>query len=243
MDLKEFIKKHLNETITTCHFLTRLEDRVWGDKVDGPATINTKAYTGEDVASIIDLKSCDDKTKRSYIAREIPLTKYARMIIDTINVLEKDINFDTKYAIGLILWKSSTTYTGRGQSPAGNTLVAVMRQNTLTTLQWQPASDVHSGRVTGTDLILYAKDIIHYARESGKSRITDIDIDNIKTPKKTSNIKMGKGEEEFVIIFNGVKYIIDMKTGDLIKKNDKNKVIKFDDLDSQEQERILSLVN
>jgi hypothetical protein len=240
--IKKLVREKLNEVALDCHFLSRSEDRIWGDgKSKGvpAATINTGAYEGSDVVDILDLKTCDDETKKEYIKHDIPITKFAQIILNKINKLESGVNFNTKYAIGIIFWKSKVIH--KGGVGWGNTLVGIMRNNKMVTIQWQPAKDVNvsGGKVTDIQMILYVDDIFSYVTRTNNNTLTDNDLVAINQglSKKTTPDVI----KEPKINIDGVGYLVDTKTGDVRQKNGDKKIL-FKDLPSHKQEEVFDLI-
>lgn len=240
--IKKLLKQKLNEVKLSDHFLERSEDRVWGNQSKGPASINAGAYVGTDVVDNMDMRGYDEHTLKHFIKKNIPISSFVKKILNYFDVLENKINFKTKYAIGIIFWKSSVTYTGKGQNPPGNSLVGIMRDNIMVTLQWQPAKDVNigGGMVTDTDMLLPITLILQYVKETGITTLTDEDVRKINIIQK--GVDTTPKTTEPIVIINGVKYSVDMETGNVKQKNGAKSIF-FDDLPDDVQEKILSIIN
>lgn len=234
--IKKLLKQKLNEVEFHPHFYERCEDRVWGNKPEGPASINAPAYEGKYVSKR-DLQAYDDKLKELYTAYDIPLTREANKILALIDQIAP-IDFKISKGLAIILWSSSVIHTGKGQYPPGGTLLMIVRNNLIVTIQWQPNTSVNvgGGNVSDVDYLVQAPDLIKYASENGKSLINLEDILKITgkfTPEKP---------KDDIIIFNGAKYVIaNRETGDIKQKNG-DKVIKFDDLPDDIQAKILDII-
>lgn len=238
--MKELIKRLLKERLTEVefdpHFYERSEDRLWGNKPEGPASINAQAYEGNYV-SRRDLLAYNEKIKKLYTAHDVPLTDDVDNILRLIDAIAP-INFKVNKGIGIILWISSVIHTGKGQNPPGGTLLMIVRNNLIKTIQWQPNKDVNigGGHVTDVDFLLKAEDLINYVRENNKTTINGEDVLKIIgkfVPEKP---------KEDIISINGTKYIIaNRETGDLKQKNT-GKLILFDDLPDDIQLQVLDIL-
>lgn len=243
--MKSFIKKILKQRLTEVkfhnHYYERSEDRVWGKKPAGPASINTSAWSGEEVADTRDLIAYDEDKHKLYIEKNVPLTNYVKLILDKANELA-NITFDTPKAVAITLWKSSVVYTGKEQNPPGGTLVAVIRDNTVVNVQWQPNKDVNvsGGKVTKTDYIISFEMLMSYVEETGNKTITTKDLNTLKNRIMGVEPKEEKIDDTFII--NGSKYRILNNNGDLVNKNNSEKIIKFNDLPDDIQEKVLNAI-
>jgi hypothetical protein len=239
--MKEFIRKLLKERLTEVefapHFYERSEDRLWGNKPEGPASINAPAYEGNYV-NRRDLLAYNEKLKSLYTAYDVPLVSD---VDDILKVIDKiaPITFKVKNkGIGIILWSSGVVHTGRNQRPPGGTLLMIVRDNLIKTIQWQPNNDVNigGGHVTGVDFLLKSEDLLNYVRENGKTTINGEDV--LKIIGKFVEEK----PKEDIISINGTKYVIaDRETGDLKQKNS-GKIILFDDLPEDIQLQVLDIL-
>jgi hypothetical protein len=234
--IKKLLKQKLNEVAFDPHFYERSEDRVWGKKEAGPASINAPAYEGKYVSKR-DLQAYDEKLKKLYIANDIPLTREANKILALVDQVAP-INFKISKGLGIILWASTVVHTGKGQNPPGGTLLMIVRNNVVVTIQWQPNTSVNvgGGAVTDVDYLVQAPDLIKYANENGKSVI------NLEDILKITGKFVPEKPKDDIIIFNGAKYVIaNRETGDIKQKNG-DKVIKFDDLPEDLQAKILDII-
>lgn len=245
ISMKDFIrhklKLKLNEVIFDQHYYERSEDRVWGKKPEGPASINAAAWAGSEIADVRDLTAFDEKRKKLYTQPDVPLTNYVKLILNKANDLA-NITFDTPKAVAITLWKSSVVYTGKDQNPPGGTLVAVIRDNVVVNVQWQPNKDVNvsGGKVTKTDYIISFEMLMSYVAETGNTTIKTKDLNIMKD--RIMGIKPKEEKSEVVFVIDGSKYILLNKNGDLVNKNNPNKVIEFDNLPDDVQEKILDVI-
>ena len=239
--MKEFIRKLLKERLTEVefapHFYERSEDRLWGNKPEGPASINAPAYEGNYVKKR-DLIAWNDELRKKYTAYDVPLTSDVDEILALIDIIAP-ITFKVKNkGIGIILWSSGVIHTGKNQRPPGGTLLMIVRDNLIKTIQWQPNNDVNigGGHVTDVDFLVKAGDLIKYVDENGKSTINGEDVLKIIgkfVPEKP---------KEFTVIINSTKYVIaNHETGDLKQKNS-DKVIPFDELPDDIQLQVLDFL-
>lgn len=240
--MKDFIKNRLklrlNEVTFEDHYYERSEDRVWGKKPEGPASINAAAWAGKDVSDIRDLKAYDVDRKKLYTQPDVPLTNYAMQILDKAKLLA-DVTFNTPKSVAITMWKSNVVYTGKDQKPPGSTLVAVIRNDSVMNIQWQPSKDVNvsGGKVSNTDYIISFEMLMGYVAETGSKIITTQDLNILRD--RIMGVKPKEEKQEFVIRIDNSKYIILNDDGDLVNKNNPNKIIRFDDLPKEIQEKVL----
>lgn len=252
--MKDFIskkfKQRLNELRLSVHTIERLEDRVWGNKPAGPASINAQAWANpenfpeEDVIGVVNNKFHKEKA---------PVTPHVKRILDEIEFI-KTIDFDRSIDMAIIFWKSNKMETGLGQKPPGNVLVGVLRHNDLITIQWQPSSSISNGRITDINTVIEFDKLQQYITSNNLKTITPADIKKLTIKEKPVDPKK---EDELVININGVKYVLDGDKGVFYKKNDigkymrgevpKNELYKLDDifdrLPEDLQSKILSKIN
>lgn len=239
--IRKTLKRKLNEISFDPHFYERSEDRVWGKKPQGPASINAPAWAGDSVGNV-DLIALDTLTRKLYKQTDIPITQQVKIILDSVNVLE-DINFDTDKGVAVVLWKTKIVHTGKDQNPPGGTLLVIIRNNTALNVQWQPNKDVNigGGKVTGIDYIVNFDELLNYVSETGSKTITTKDLNILR------DRKMGKSEpkkeETPIFVVDGSKYILANKDGDLVNKNNPKKIIKFDDLPDDVQLQVLDSIS
>lgn len=240
--IKLLLKKKLNEVNFEPHFYERSEDRLWGKKPQGPASINASAWDGN-YADTVDLKAYDETDKSLYIKKHIPITQTVKIILDKINLLN-NIDFKTNKGVAIVMWKSSVTYTGKDQNPPGQQLLVIIRNNSAINMQWQPSVDVNisGGKVTGIDYIINIDTLIEYIKANNKTVITTEDLEAIKNAKSKTPKPQPKVVEKPTIIVNGSKYVVYNDNGDLVNKNNPQKIIKFDELSDDLQMQILDLL-
>ena len=236
--IKHTLKLRLNEVTFEDHYYERSEDRVWGKKPKGPASINAAAWAGKDVADIRDLKAYDDDTHKLYTQPDVPITNQVVLILNKANELA-DITFDTPKSVAITLWKSNIIHTGKDQRPGGGTLVAIIRNNSVMNVQWQPGKDVNvsGGKVTNTDYIISFEMLMAHVAKTGSKIIKTQDLNILRD--LIMGVKPKEEKQEFVIRIDNSKYIILNDDGDLVNKNNPNKIIRFDDLPKDIQEKVL----
>jgi hypothetical protein len=243
--MKDFIryklKQSLNEVTFEDHYYERSEDRVWGKKPAGPASINADAWAGNDVEDVRNLLAYDEVRHKLYTQHDVPITKKVKTILDKANDLA-DITFDTPKSVAITMWRSNVVYTGKDQKPPGGTLVAVIRNNSVMNIQWQPSKDVNvsGGKVTNTDYIISFEMLIGYVAETGNKTITTADLNILRDRIMGIEPKQEKEKEkEKIFIYDNSKYVLLNDDGDLVNKNNPNKIVKFDDLPKELQEKVL----
>jgi hypothetical protein len=236
--IKKLLRQKLNEVTFEDHFYERSEDRLWGKKPEGPASINAAAWEGNSV-DVVDLKAYDVQTKTLYLQKHIPITEPVKVILDNINTVEK-IDFDTRDGVAIVMWKSMVTHTGKDQNPPGQMLILIIRNNSVQNIQWQPSLTIGSSGVNGIKYIIRYQDLIKYLQTNNTLNITTEDLEKIKQSKS----KEPKPEpiEKPTIIVNGSKYSIANDDGDLVNKNNPKKTIKFDELSDELQMQVLDLL-
>ena len=237
--IKRLLKERLSEVTFDPHFYERSEDRLWGKKPAGPASINAAAWAGDSVGTV-DLTAMDEKTRKLYIEKHVPITMEVKKILSYIDVLEK-INFNTDKGVAVVLWKSSVVHTGKNQNPPGGTLLVIIRNNVALNMQWQPNRDVNlaGGKVTDVSYIFNINELMDYVKQNGTTDLTTKDL-NILKDAKTGKVEPEKPKEN-VITVNGSKYIVN-QDGDLINKNNPNKIIKFDEMPEELQLKVLEIM-
>ncbi len=238
--IKNWLRKKLNEVAFEDHFYERSEDRLWGKKPEGPASINAAAWKGNSV-DIVDLTAWDVNTKTLYIQKHVPITEPVKLILNNIDTVEK-INFDTRDGVAIVMWKSMVTHTRKDQKPPGQMLILIIRNNTVQNIQWQPSLTVGSSGINGIKYIVRYQDLIKYVQSNNSMVITTEDLENIKDIKSKEPKPEPKPIERPTIIVNGTKYSIANDDGDLVSKNNPNKIIKFDELSDELQMQVLDLL-
>lgn len=248
--IKKAFRQKLNELKLSVHTIERLEDRVWGNKPNGPASINATAWANPDnfpkepVISVINNKFHNETT---------PVTNHVKRILDEISFI-KNINFENTIDMAIVFWKSSKLETGLGQNPPGNVLVGVLRHNEIVTIQWQPSASVYGGKVTDVDYVIEFDKLQNYITSNNINNITLKDVKKMLNKDKP---EQPKKENDIVITINGVKYALDAKNGIFYKKNELNQYTKglipnnelyklddiFDNLPENIQNQILSKIN
>jgi hypothetical protein len=109
-------------------------------------------------------------------------------------------------------------------------------------MQWQPNKDVNisGGKVTDVSYIINIDELNDYIAKNGVTTITTKDLNAMR------DAKIGKVEpqkpKEFTIVVNGSKYSLLNKDGDLVNKNNPNKIIKFDEMPEELQMKVLELM-
>lgn len=239
--IRRLLKERLSEVTFDPHFYERSEDRLWGKKPDGPASINAAAWAG-DYVDTVDLTAMEEKTRKLYIEKNVPITQDVQIILKYINFLES-INFKTDKGVAVVLWKSSIVHSGREQNPPGGTLLVIVRNNVALNMQWQPNRDVNltGGKVTDVGYIVNIRELIDYVKENGDTTITTKDLNAIKDAK-SGKVEPKKPKENLIVV-NGSKYSVLNQDGDLVNKNNPNKIIRFDDMPEELQLKVLELMD
>ena len=237
--IQQLLKQRLSEVTFSNHFYERSEDRIWGNKPQGPASINKGAWAGKYV-EMTDITAWDEDTRKLYVEKNVPVTESVKLILAKIKMLGNVI-FSTDRAVAVKLWAGREVHTGKDISAPGGTLIVIIRGDVATNTQWQPNKDanISGGKITGVDELISFEELMAYIKQTGNYTITNKDLETMRGLKTGAPIQAKPAEP--VINVNGSKYIIANKDGDLKAKNS-DKMLSFDDLPEDIQMKVLELM-